>query len=132
MRHHEAGFIPPLSPIQDQVKIECPGRPRRRPFAPVFALNLQQPFEQLTGRQPRVANHDPVQKARLLTHANGGGVVPTRVTEVVENAGQAADGEGEVGFAIAEVAAQGDRDANACRGLRGYCPVQRAPMTTPS
>ena len=38
-----------------------------------------------------------------------------------------ADREGEMGFAIAEIAPERDRD----RGSRRYCPVQRAPMTMP-
>ena len=41
MRHYQAGFCPAFIPIQNQVEVECPGCPGRRPLAPALPLDLQ-------------------------------------------------------------------------------------------
>ena len=45
MRHYQARLGQPLTSIQNQVEIECPGRPWRRPLTPFLTLNLQQRFK---------------------------------------------------------------------------------------
>lgn len=127
MRHDQAGFDPALTPIQNQVEIQRPGSPGRRPLTAALPFNLQQPVQQRPRRQARVTDDDAIQVAWLIADANRRRVEPGGLTEIGENRSQAANGKSEVSFAITEVAAQGDRD----RSLRGYCPVQRAPMTTP-
>ena len=126
MRHDQAGLRPPLTSIQNQVEVQRPGGSGRRPLPPAFPLNLQQSIQQRARRQAGLADDDAVQVSGLLADADGRRVEPGGLTEIGESRRQAADGKGEVSFAVTEVAPQGDRD----RGLR-YWPVQRAPMTTP-
>lgn len=127
MRHHQPRFGQPLTSIQDQIEIKRPRRSRRRPLASLLALDRQQPVQEGTRRQGGLADDHAVQETGLLADADGSGVEPGRAAEMGEMGGQAADREREVGFAITQVAAQGDRDGGECR----YCPVQRSPMTTP-
>ena len=127
MRHLQARLGQPLVPIQNQVEIQCPGGARRRPLSPILALDRQQPVQQCSRRQTRVADDDAIQVARLVANADRCGVEPTGSAEIGEVRAETADREGEMGFAIAEIAPERDRD----RGRRRYCPVQRAPMTMP-
>jgi hypothetical protein len=127
MRHHQARFVHPGAAIQNQVEVEGARRARRRSFTPILPFNVEQPIQQRAGRQAGLTHDDAVQVAWLFADADWRRVVPRGVPEVREDRGQAADGEGEVRLAIAEVAAQGDRDG----GRRGYSPVQRSAMTTP-
>ena len=127
MRHHQARLGQPFVAIQNQIEVQCSRGPGRRPPAPILALDLQQPVQQRSRRQAGVADDDPIQVARLIADADRRGVEPGGATEVGKQAGQPVDREGEMRFAIAEIAPEGDRD----RGARRYCPVQRAPMTMP-
>ena len=127
MRHFQARLGQPLVPIENQIEIQCPGGARRRPPPPILTLDLQQHVQQRSRRQAGVADDDPIQVARLIADVDRGGVEPGGAAEVDKQAGQSVDRKGEMGFAIAEIAPEGDRD----RGPRRYCPVQRAPMTMP-
>ena len=127
MRHHQARLGQPFVAIQNQIEVQCSRGPGRRPPAPILALDLQQPVEQCSRRQTRVADDDAIQVARLVANADRCGVEPTGSSEIGEVRAETADREGEMGLAIAEIAPERDRD----RGRRRYCPVQRAPMTMP-
>ena len=127
MRHHQARLGQPFVPIQNQIEIQRSRGPWGRPPAPILTLDFQQPVEQRPRRQARVADDDPIQVAGLIADADRSGVEPGGATEVGKQAGQSVDREGEMRFAIAEIAPECDRD----RGARRYCPVQRAPMTMP-
>ena len=116
MRHHQARLGQPFVPIQNQIEIQRPRGPGRRPPPPILALDFQQPVQQRSRRQAGVADDDPIQVAGLIADADRSGVEPGGATEVGKQAGQPVDREGEMRFAIAEIAPEGDRD----RGARRY------------
>ena len=89
-----------------------------RALTSAFALDREQSIEEVASGQGRVAGDRPIQEMRLRPHADGRRVVPVRRAEVAEHAAQPIDGNAQMRCAIAEVAAEGDRDAiqsSACR-----------------
>ena len=76
MRNHQARFGQTLAAIQNQVEVQRAGSPGRRPLSPVASFNLQQPVEQRPRRERGATHNNPIQVARLIGNANGGGVEP--------------------------------------------------------
>jgi len=116
MRHHQARLGQPFVPIQNQIEIQRSRGPGRRAPPPILTLDLQQPVQQRSRRQAGVADHDPIQVAGLIADADRSSVEPAGATKVGKQAGQSVDRKGEMCFAIAEIAPEGDRN----RGARRY------------
>ena len=80
---------------------------------PAFAWREQ--VQQRVRGQGGLPHHHPVQEARLVAHAHGRRVVPGGVPEVGERGAEPRHAKGEMRLAVAQVAAERDRDAG--RGL---------------
>jgi len=117
MRNQQSWFLNFFVSKQDQIEIERPWRHRPRTCSAGGRFNRKEPVEQLPCRQFGLPHHDTVQVARLRGgHAHRLGVVPARLPKIGDEAWQGREPEGEIGFAIAEVAAEGDGDV---RGRQG-------------
>ena len=125
MRHHQSRFGHALVAVQNQIEIERSGRAGAGAHPAVLPFDFQQPIQYLPRRQAGVADHHAVQVARLRADADRRGIERRGLAEVREKGGQLADGECQVGLAVAEIAAERDGD----RG-RDYS-TQRVPMTAP-
>lgn len=125
MRDDQIRFRHSRTSVENQIQVERPCGTRPGTLASAFPLDGQERVEKGASRQHGLPHHHPIQEMRLLTDTHGSGLTQRRSADVGENGGQAIDRKREVGVAIAQVAAKGDRH----RG-RSYS-TQRAPSTTP-
>ena len=125
MRHFDVWLCQAFASVKNQIQIERSRGSGPRTLPPTFPLDGQERLEQGPRCERGLPHDSPVQETGLFTHAHGLGIVPCRLPQLGEDAGEAADGVGEMGIAIAQVAAQGDRYRS-----RSYS-TQRAPRTTP-
>ena len=130
MRHLQIGFVDHLVTKQHQIQIERTRRAGVRTLAPAFALDLDQQGQELASVECRFADEDCVQIVRLVCGVRDAfrlGFDEVGDRQRRDEWGEAIGGEKNRRAAIADVAAQGDRDT-----VRGQVySTQRVGSTTP-
>ena len=126
MRDGQAVFVDDAVAEQDEIEIERAGGVLKRPLASALALDGQQQIEDLARGQRSGADGGGIQKLRLrLGDTDGFGIVVAGDAEIGDDSLETGDGVIEMGAAVAEVAAERDRD-----GRRSYS-IQRLGRTSP-
>jgi hypothetical protein len=110
MRDDQSLLLDDAVPIQNQIEIEGAGGAWMRPRAAEAPLDREQRLEQRTRRQRRVPDGGGIEKPRLVADADRIGVVEGGNAEIGDDGLQRLDGAEQVALAVAEVAAERNRD----------------------
>jgi hypothetical protein len=131
VRHLQIGFVDHLVTQQHQIQIERTRRASVGTLTPAFPLDLEQQAQEIARAEGRFADEYCVQIVRLVCgvgNAFGFGLDEVGDRQRRDEWCEAIGGKQNRCAAIAEVAAQGDRDA-----MRGQVySTQRVGSTTPA
>ena len=112
MRDVKVRLFNNLVPVQNQIKIESPGRADMRPRTTVLTLDRKEPGEKVPSRQRRMACCGSVDEFGLIAHADRIGDEKRRDSQPLDRGRQIRQRDAQVAFSIAQVAAQRKRDGN--------------------
>jgi len=112
MRNHQSWLIYDGITVENQIEVERTSGPGMRALAAVLAFDVEHSREQRACRQGCVSDGDGVQKARLLPHADGVGLVECGHANAGEPSAEGRDGVAHVAFPVAQVTAERDGDWN--------------------
>jgi len=110
MRDNEISRIDDVVVVQDQIQIERTRGTRKRSLAAQSLLDVEQSDEQIVRRERRLPYCRRVEEGWLLADADGSRVVKTRDAKRLDEWAQRVECGAQIGFAVADVAAERDRD----------------------
>ena len=120
MRHAQSSLVNHFRPVKNQVEIERARRTLVRSKPTSFSFNSQEGVQQGTGTKGGAADDGAIQKWTLWTDADRFGFIPRRNPRIGKNRLQSPNGEIKVRLAVANIAAERNRDviqSNGCRAL---------------
>jgi len=110
MRHDETWRVDHLIVIEDQIQVERTRRAGKRSLAAKFLLDVEQRGQQIARGQRGLPDRRRIEKDRLLTNTHRRCVVKAGCLERLDGGAQRLESRAEVRVAIAEIAAECDRD----------------------
>ena len=110
MRYDEIRRVDDVVVVEDQIQIERSRRTGKRAFATESLLDVEQSDEQIVRRERRLPYCRRVEEGCLLADADGSRVVKTRDAKRLDEWAQRVECGAQIGFAVADVAAERDRD----------------------
>ena len=125
MRHAQSLLFDHTVPVQNQIEVQGTRRAGIGPFTSTIALHAEKRVEQLSWAERGTPHRHRVEKSRLIADAYRRRVVESRDLKIVNRRLQRLEGVEEVALAVAEIAAERDRDRD-----QRYS-IQRVESTAP-